>query len=44
VAEKRILPNHKNKEGLGPLSLAIDCEFSEDTLDFLIKQGCNLDE
>jgi ankyrin repeat protein len=44
ILEKKLLPNQKNKEGCGPLLLAIDCEFSTDTLDFLIQHGCSIDE
>lgn len=39
--------NDRNKEGMDPLTLAVDCEFSIETLQFLIDKGCsvhNIDE
>ena len=31
-----------NKEGMDPLILAVDCEFSTDTLEYLLKKGCDV--
>jgi ankyrin repeat protein len=42
IEEKVIGVNDKNKEGVDPLTLAVDCELSIDTLEFLIKQGCDV--
>jgi ankyrin repeat protein len=33
----------RNKEEMNPLILAVDCEFSLETLKFLIEQGCFVD-
>lgn len=34
--------NGRNKEGLDPLILAVDCEFSINTLKELVQLGCKL--
>ncbi|CDW85245.1 acyl-binding protein [Stylonychia lemnae] len=42
LEEKRLDVNTKNKEGMDPLILAIDCEFTIETLQKLIKLGCSI--
>lgn len=34
--------NDRNKEGMDPLILAVDCEFSLETLKKLIELGCSV--
>ena len=42
IENKRLGINDRNKEGMDPLILAVDCEFSLDTLKKLIQLGCSL--
>jgi len=42
IEEDTLTLDSRNKEGMGPLLLAVDCEFSHDTLKFLIVKGCNV--
>ena len=44
IKSGKIGVKEKNKEGLGPLLLAIDCEFSTNTLKNLIEAGCDINE
>ncbi len=36
ISEKRLGTNDRNKEGMDPLILAVDCEFSIETLKALV--------
>lgn len=40
---KKIKIDQKNKEGLNLLILAIDCEFSIEVLDLILKKGWDID-
>ena len=42
IKEGKLDVNVKNKEGMDPLILAIDCEFDIETLKKLIELGCSL--
>jgi len=40
VREGKLSIDDRNKEGMDPLILAVDCEFSVQTLQELIRLGC----
>lgn len=42
VQDKVISVHHKNKEQIDPLMLAVDCELSIQTLEFLTEEGANI--
>lgn len=42
INDKRLGIEDRNKEGMDPLILAVDCEFSVDTLAELVGLGCNV--
>ena len=42
MEEKNLLPEQKNKEGMTPLILAVDCEFKVSTLERLLELGCDI--
>jgi hypothetical protein len=42
VREGQLGVDDRNKEGMDPMILAVDCEFSVETLQELIKLGCHL--
>jgi ankyrin repeat protein len=42
ISEGSLDVNHINKEGMDPLMLAVDCEFSLETMEFLINKGCSV--
>eukprot|EP00347_Sterkiella_histriomuscorum_P017214 403350242 len=44
LEEKKLQPGNRNKEGMNPLILAVDCEFTLPTLKKLIDLGCNINQ
>lgn len=38
----KMRPEDRNKEGMDPLIFAVDCEFSLETLEFLVQNGCSV--
>lgn len=43
IRDKTLGIEVRNKEGMDPLILAVDCEFKLETLATLIKLGCSVD-
>jgi ankyrin repeat protein len=43
ISSHKLGKEEKSKEGMTPLILAVDCEFSADTIEFLINSGCEVD-
>lgn len=42
IKDKVISVSDKNREGVDPLILAVDCELSIATLEFLVEAGCDV--
>ena len=42
IKSGKMSPDDRNKEGMDPLIFAVDCEFSLETLEFLVKHGCSV--
>jgi ankyrin repeat protein len=42
IQEGKLTVTDKNKQGMDPLMFAVDCEFSGDLVEYLIKAGCSV--
>ena len=42
IEEGKLTVTDRNKQGMDPLMFAVDCEFSDAMVEYLIKAGCSV--